>query len=596
MQARAKSVSVLVALTLILLACNRQETFNGTLSVLGNPITTTGTFGPFQLVGEVSVSDSEPELIGDVAGHPGKSYAYLARWGGSQCEGPEKRGQQLPDGGAYVIDISNPAQPRQVGFIPAHQDTLVGEGLQVVNITTPKFSGDILVMNHEGCGKNYKAGFSLWNVTNPLKPVKLALQEGDFTTDGGHNNPHDANQTHSAFAWDAGAKAYLVATDDDEVTDVDIFDITNPKQPKLLVELNLNQFDIGQLNLGSFQGTFLHDMVVKQIAGRFIMLLSYWDGGYVKLDVTDPANPVFLDDTQYANVDPQLLAATGVALLPEGNGHQAEFTADNAFIIATDEDFTTARVVAAFGGQNYQAGVADFGPSILDTPLSGQVVWTGGFGCTPAELPAAPTSDSIALIERGVCFFQEKAAAAFARGYAGYIVANDVARGDALITMSPLDGGPYPPIPGAFVGFSAGEAMKGAVGATNGAVTVSAVFDGWGYVQLFDANTLTNLDTFVVPEAMDPAFATGFGDLSVHEVATDPTDPDIGYLSYYAAGMRVVQIQCSPACQLVEVGGYTNPNASFWGVEVWTQPTTGQEYVLGSDRNSGLKIFKYTGP
>jgi hypothetical protein len=436
----------------------------------------------------------------------------------------------------------------------------------------------------------------LWNVTNPLKPVKLALQEGDFTTDGGHNNPHDANQTHSAFAWDAGAKAYLVATDDDEVTDVDIFDITNPKQPKLLVELNLNQFDIGQLNLGSFQGTFLHDMVVKQIAGRFIMLLSYWDGGYVKLDVTDPANPVFLDDTQYANVDPQLLAATGVALLPEGNGHQAEFTADNAFIIATDEDFTTARVVAAFGGQNYQAGVADFGPSILDTPLSGQVVWTGGFGCTPAELPAAPTSDSIALIERGVCFFQEKAAAAFARGYAGYIVANDVARGDALITMSPLDGGPYPPIPGAFVGFSAGEAMKGAVGATNGAVTVSAVFDGWGYVQLFDANTLTNLDTFVVPEAMDPAFATGFGDLSVHEVATDPTDPDIGYLSYYAAGMRVVQIQCSPACQLVEVGGYTNPNASFWGVEVWTQPTTGQEYVLGSDRNSGLKIFKYTGP
>jgi hypothetical protein len=41
---------------------------------------------------------------------------------------------------------------------------------------------------------------------------------------------------------------------------------------------------------------------------------------------------------------------------------------------------------------------------------------------------------------------------------------------------------------------------------------------------------------------MDPASAEGFGDLSVHEVATDPTDPDVAYLSYHSGALRAIQI------------------------------------------------------
>ena len=44
------------------------------------------------------------------------------------------------------------------------------------------------------------------------------------------------------------------------------------------------------------------------------------------------------------------------------------------------------------------------------------------------------------------------------------------------------------------------------------------------------------IDTYAVSEAQDPAFATGFGDLSVHEVAMDPDTRGVAYLSYYAAG------------------------------------------------------------
>jgi hypothetical protein len=139
-----------------------------------------------------------------------------------------------------------------------------------------------------------------------------------------------------------------------------------------------------------------------------------------------------------------------------------------------------------------------------------------------------------------------------------------------------------------------------AIGDVGESISVGSVFDGWGYVHLFakDGNTLTDVDTYAIPEAHDPDYAFGYGDLSVHEVATDPTDADLAYLSYYAGGVRAVQIQCAnPAdtttCELVEVGGYINPEGSnFWGVEVWTDPSDGQEYILASDRDRGLVILR----
>jgi hypothetical protein len=194
-----------------------------------------GDWGKIEFISQLTVSDAEPGLIADVTAFG--NYAYLARWGGADCAGPEGDG---PDGGVYIIDISDPANPEEVGFIRTHQDTLIGEGMQVVHLETAKFTGDVLVVNHEACGKNFKAGVSLWDVTNPLKPKKLSEHFGDITVDGARNRPADVNQTHSAFLWQAGDKAYLVATDDEEAQDVDIFDVTDPKHPVLIGEFDLN--------------------------------------------------------------------------------------------------------------------------------------------------------------------------------------------------------------------------------------------------------------------------------------------------------------------------------------------------------------------
>jgi hypothetical protein len=598
----------------------------------------TGEFGKIDLLDVVDVTDT-PDLIADVTVSPDGNTAFLANWGEPDCAGPETGGQTSPDAGAYVIDISDietdPDSAELVGFIPSHQDTRPGEGMQVVEITTSQFSGDVLVMNNEACGKNAKGGVSLWDVTDPLNPKKLSEHFGDRSP-----GSMDANEIHSAFAWDAGDRAYLVMTDNEEFPDVDILDITNPHRPRLVAEYDLNEFDVDQPELG-LTDSFLHDMVVKEIDGRFIMLLSYWDGGYVLLDVTDPANAIFLGDTDFAAVDPELLESLGVALTPEGNAHQAEFTIDNRFFIGTDEDFAPYRTdeftitSGPFAGV-YPSVIVPGGqaPAILpDLTLNGPVVY-GGYACpdsepvpTPESIPGyleslEPGEETILVVQRGPvgdpsapeepCFPGEKAHEAALAGWDAVVFVNhhtgEAAGGEPfcgsgafvdeivavctthdafhrLFNLEPFD----PAL------WSYPENLS--IGTIGAEIDVGSIFDGWGYVHLFDAATLEELDTFAIPEAHDPAFAFGFGDLSVHEVAVDPQDPSLAYLSYYSGGLRAIQIQCAdPAdnttCELVEVGGYLDPEGNdFWGVETFIGED-GLTYILGSDRDSGLWIFR----
>ncbi|MDP9480986.1 MAG: hypothetical protein M3R38_35865 [Actinomycetota bacterium] len=539
-----------------------------------------------------------------------------------------------------MVDIRDPYNPEEVGFIAMPQDTRPGEGMHVAEITTRKFSGEILAMNAEACGKNYKGGFMLYDASNPLKPKKLAEGWGERTGS-------DVHQTHSVFIWDAGNKACLVYQDEEDLSDVDIFDITNPRRPRMVSELDLNEFGVAQPEL-NLADSNLHDMTVKFMEsgpyeGRWIMLASYWDGGYVLIDVTDPANPEVLGDTDFAEVDPELLEQTGISLTPEGNAHQAEFTADNEFFIGTDEDFSPYRArITTDDGDVYDAG--EFGWTVpistIEGGVNGPTVF-GGYGCPDdrGEIPDASTLDlaageeAILVLQRGpvgdpgetgeACFFSEKVETAQLLGYDVAIIAQH--HEGSLEGVGPdtyFCGGQGHEfdiqISALCVGHRAmheffdteplydledyPEAVP-EIGAKGDRITVTSQFDGWGYVHLFDAATLEDLDTYAIPEAMDPEFASGYGDLSVHEGATDPNDPSLAYLSYYSGGLRAVQIQCTDpddnsTCELVEVGGYLDPEGNdFWGVEAIDNPNEdpaveGDEtLILASDRDSGLWIF-----
>ena len=376
---------------------------------------------------------------------------------------------------------------------------------------------------------------------------------------------------------------------------------------------------------------FHHDMVVKRINGRMTMLNSYWDAGYVQLDVTNPAAPTYIGDTRFPNLDP--LISVTPAGPPEGNGHQGEYSHDNQFILAADEDFGTSRAIFEItDGPNAgtsPGGEFSFSLPISDLPggrLHGPTVY-GGYGCpalnqipdAATALPAIlPGEQRILVVQRGpvgdvaphtydACRFDEKMANAIAKGYDGILIgqrhlgdaASDGAfcgsgepraiRGMCITHEAMHDIFNDPP--GFDLPYPAGHGP--AIGALGARVSATTQFDGWGYAHLYDAASNLLIDDYAIPEGLDARYGSGFGDLSIHEFATDP-ETNLAYSAYYAGGVRVLRF--SRAAGLEEVGKFIDTEGSnFWGVEQFTD-AAGNRLIAGSDRDYGLYILKYTGP
>ena len=449
-----------------------------------------------------------------------------------------------------------------------------------------------------------RGGISLWDVTDPTNPKPLEKSYLDF---GGVHNTYPYQGVDGRF--------YLLGTADTfDFFDTFIVDITNPSKPEILTltgaldwipqGLNLDQLETGQS-----AGLFNHDVWHQQIDGRDIAVVPYWDLGFVTLDITDPANPIFIEDSTYPETDP-------LGRAYEGNAHAAVFGGNGDYIFAGDEDFDPSTFAVVFEGTNLNAGSADFGPSVDEGGFTGEVVWTGGEGCSTAEVPASTAEGQIALMQRGSCEFSTKALSAQDQGYVGYIVANDEARGDALLTMAPGAVADQVTIPGVFVGFSDGESMK-AGGSVSGAGNLT--FNGWGYLRVLDNRAgadLAEIGYYAPAETLEEGLGTDFGDLTMHNVEADPLTQDVEptfdagprmFVSWYSLGMRALEYrpghfhtnangEGSYSQNVHEVGRFIAEDGSnFWGVHVDTIDVDGepQQIILGSDRNTGLWIFTF---
>ena len=567
------------------------------------------------LVGRVDVSGAvgvdKPGHIADVAAFGNYAYLSARRLNTSPCG----------TGGFYTVDISNPASPTEVSFTSFPPDSYPGEGMHVIKLNTPKFKGDVLVTNNENCGGNAArvGGMSLYDVTDPTAITPLAIGKGD-TNNGALAR---ARQIHSVFAWQAGKRAFAIIVDNEEITDVDIMEITDPSNPVHIAERSILDWPEAHAPLANGESVFLHDMVVKKVNSRYLALLSYWDAGWIVLDMTDPANPVFIDDSDYPVPDPLLGFDP-----PEGNAHQGEWSHNNKFIIGTDEDFSPSRLrFQVTDGPNagfYGGGQFGWTVPISETnPFTGSTVW-GGSGCEEdvngnsvsdrAEVPSqASTGAAVVVFTRGTCFFSKKVESGQLAGYDQVIVIQS--HGGTRNGLTPNgftcggQGHAFTITASAIcIGHRAGHLLFGdapaytgaegadmpAIGTIGASVNATTTFDGWGTIHLLDGATLEEVDNYSIPEAIDPAFASGFGTMSVHEVAVDKA-LDLAYLSWYDAGIRVVKFGSSG---IEEVGHYVDAGGNdFWGVEAHRLPgdPTETTYILASDRDSGLWIFRYTG-
>ena len=581
-----------------------------------------------------------PGQIADLAVH--KGYAYLNSWDEPTCQ----------RGGTFIVDINDPANPQQIGFLPALEGRYHGEGAHALTLNTTAFQGDILAVNNEqvsACSDPNDpfgyGGFDLYDVTDPRNPQILVQGVGDTGPEGELEGDWPTpNSSHSTFVWQGrDRRAFVVFVDNTELHDVDIFEITDPANPRPVGEFDFVDVAAGQGHdiiddggLGGAADIFLHDMVVKEIDGRFIMMANYWDAGYLTFDVTNPANPVYIGDSTFDGPDP----LTGQSP-QEGNGHQGEFSQDNEFILAADEDFspyrpgqfeiTTGPDAGIYESVSVGGGAAaSFLPDLI---LNGPTVY-GGYGCDASDpipprdsvgLPALdPGEEAIIVLQRGpasdpdnpepACFPGEKAENGINAGYDAVLLVNHHAGEAGGVFCGSGDFPASPPIVTVCTTHAALHAIFGEpndttvpyppghgppLGDLGENVKADSVFDGWGYTHLIQARTdpgdpgkMETIDSYAIKEALNPSYAFGFGDLSVHEFAADP-DANVAYSSYYSGGMRVFTF--GPG-GLVEQGRYIDPEGSnFWGVEVVTT-ADGERLFAGSDRDYGLYLFRYTGP
>jgi len=366
--------------------------------------------------------------------------------------------------------------------------------------------------------------------------------------------------------------------------------------------------------------------------------------------VTDPYNPQFIGDSDYRTPDPLMPQFE----IPEGNSHQSYWSSDNRWLISTDEDFSPFRTnFELTTGPNagpYGAGEFGFTPSIDSRPdgtIAGPTVY-GGRGClaagpnagpdaVPGEpapppasaIPAEPGEEKTVVFSRGGCFFSTKIAAGQDLGYDVVIIqqSHGGSRNGLLPDGFSCGGQGHDydeQIPAICTGHRAvhlmfndapqytdpaGEGRDIPVGTSGEKYTAATEFDGWGYVQLHDATQpdLPIVDSYAVAEGLDERFAEDFGDLSVHEVKTDPRrGVNLAYFSYYAAGFRVAEFGRGG---LEEVGFFIDEGGNnFWGVFPIGNESAGHGYpshpgrgegqrptILLSDRDYGLYVVEYTG-
>ena len=518
-----------------------------------------------------------------------------------------------------IVDIANPAKPVMKGYIPSHTDTFSGEGWQVITMRRPP-SGDLLVYQNEWCPgtTNGVGGISLVDVRNPSSPKKLVEGAGDFTKKDGTQSkgvPQTrANQTHSAFAWTnkETGKVYVVLVDDMEELDVDILDITNPSKPKIVSETNLDQFAQTRRDPAAprLRVQPRHDRQAHRQPRHHADVLLGRRLRHARRDQPRRARGAVGHRLRRRRPGARGVRPDDHA---EGNGHQAEFTRDNQYFFATDEDFNPYRVQATFKGGPAAATTftaiqgSATKPVNKDNPLVGRHEFVG-LGCDPLSTGGA---GKIAVAERGTCDFQVKLDNAVAAGYKGRSCSTAGAPTAARrwSRCSPSRRPRRRSSCRARTGSACSASSRtrytcGTASETDGTntpagpsvpVDISAVFDGWGYTHMYGTDLtpgakMSEVDYYAPIEGQREAEAEGFGDMTVHEVATDP-DKDLVYISHYALGMRVLSYDASGA---KEVGAFVEAGGSnYWGVEV--HKMNGKTYILGSDRDRGLRIFTFGG-
>jgi hypothetical protein len=551
------------------------------------------------LVGALKLEPFNLGVHGDVAGY--KNLAFVGKWR-----------EACPGTGVDIIDISRPSAPVKIADTRDHPDTSM-EDMQVLEVGgRPVLGVGLQDCNNDPTPGVGRSGLELYDISNPRSPQLLSFFDVDqFGADvtGVHELDLTTTPSGRALALLAVPNLEALTFPSPSTGDLLIVDITNPASPVLVGEWG--PLDEPSLGVAFYNGvqqggdarTLGHSARANADGTR--VYVSYWDAGFITLDISDPASPVF------RGFAPRTAPNDSYAAGEEGNAHSVAEARDGQLLVGADEDFTPFHLEfqvtapASIAGQ-YPALEAVFTPPIVEQPgrsMSGEVVHVGR-GCPPGT-PGLPGGDpyladpagKIALIVRGLCRFDNKIAWAQLNGAVGAIVYNNTTGqilmgGDNPVQQgSPAVIGTQITIPGISVEQTTGLAMVNALDSGE-VVTVdaSAVFDGWGFLRFFDLRDPANpvqVGTFATANTFNEAVALE-GTWSVH-------NPEIRgstvYASWYSDGVRVIDITRPSAAREMAFWAGAGAPADAPAVNIWSVVPHG-DLLLASDRNFGLYVLK----
>jgi hypothetical protein len=267
-----------------------------------------------------------------------EQHAYVGSWGFSDWNtGGEQRFCPDAERGVAVIDARNPSAPVERARLLNPRGTSVEDVVVYSAPYGPLAGRDIAVAGIQVCGgprtdESFFRGLMAWDVTDPARPEKLGRLSTGCCTRG----LHELEVQHRDDLGKTFVYASVPASEypDGETRrdrqgrgDFRLIDVTNPTLPVEVSNWGVHR-NLGgppAEGLGCDPDPEFGHSVEPSADGRRAFV-SYWDSGFIELDVTDPATPVFVTRAAYE-------------LTADGDGHSSNFDEDRNLLFSADEDF-----------------------------------------------------------------------------------------------------------------------------------------------------------------------------------------------------------------------------------------------------------------
>jgi len=275
----------------------------------------------------------------DVWTHEG--FAYIGHWGFTDWSSGAKTRfcPDPPNNGVAVVDARDPGNPVMLSRLQNPNGTSAEDVVVFTARHGPLAGHDIAAAGIQVCGgsrydANIPRGLMLWDVTSPAAPVRLGFVSTGCCARGLHEfEVEHRDDLGRTFAYaTVPASRYPDSNIPSGFRDVNgdgdfrLIDITDPANPVQVSDWGIEDvggpFSAGQ---GCDPDPIFGHGAEPSEDGRLVFV-SYWDSGFVALDVTDPAHPAFRGRTVYpADAD--------------GDGHSASFDDERHLLFTADEDF-----------------------------------------------------------------------------------------------------------------------------------------------------------------------------------------------------------------------------------------------------------------